>query len=283
MRRIPFTKMQGTGNDYIYIDCTREEVLAQDEVAPFAIRFSDRHFGIGSDGVILIKPSEQADFCMDVYNADGSRAKMCGNGIRCVAKYVYDKGLTQKKELTIDTLSGVKKIVLTIEDKKAVRATVNMGKPILDAEKIPVLWSDKTLINEAIAVGGKLFNITAVSMGNPHAVVYVKGIETLPLEQMGPLFEHHKLFPESVNTEFVEIIDRTHLRMRVWERGSGETLACGTGACATLVASVLNGFSDRSATVILNGGELNISWREDTGEVIMEGPAGISFEGTVEF
>jgi diaminopimelate epimerase len=283
MRRIPFTKMQGTGNDYIYIDCTREEVLAQEEVAPFAIRFSDRHFGIGSDGVILIKPSEQADFCMDVYNADGSRAKMCGNGIRCVAKYVYDKGLTQKKDITIDTLSGVKKITLTIEDKKAVRATVNMGKPILDVEKIPVLWSDKTLINEAIAVGGRLFNITAVSMGNPHAVVYVKGIETLPLEQMGPLFEQHKLFPDSVNTEFVEIIDRTHLRMRVWERGSGETMACGTGACATVVASVLNGFSDRNATVLLNGGELNISWREDTGEVIMEGPAEISFEGTVEF
>lgn len=283
MRKIPFTKMQGTGNDYIYIDCTREEILKQEEIVPFAVRFSDRHFGIGSDGVILIKSSETCDFFMDMYNIDGSRGKMCGNGIRCVSKYVFDKGLTQKTELTIETLSGPKQISLTVEDGKAVRVTVNMGKPILETDKIPVLWSDKTLINEAIAVGGKLFNMTAVSMGNPHAVVYVKGIEELPLDKMGPLFEKHKLFPESVNTEFVEIIDRTHLRMRVWERGSGETMACGTGACATVVASVLNGFSDRKATVILNGGELSITWREDTGDVIMEGPAEISFEGSVDF
>lgn len=283
MRKIPFTKMQGTGNDYIYIDCTAGEILKEDEVAPFAIRFSDRHFGIGSDGVILIKMSDKGDFFMDMYNADGSRGKMCGNGIRCVAKYVFDKRLTRKTELEIETLSGVKSVSLKVENDRAVRVTVNMGKPILEAEKIPVIWSDKMLVNEAIAVGGRLFNITAVSMGNPHAVVYVKGIETLPLELMGPLFEKHKLFPESVNTEFVEIIDRTHLRMRVWERGSGETMACGTGACATVVASVLNGFSERQATVILNGGELNILWREDTGDVIMEGPAEISFDGEVDF
>ena len=283
MSKITFTKMQGIGNDYIYIDCTKEEILRQDEIAPFAIRFSDRHFGIGSDGVILIKSSETGDFFMDMYNADGSRGKMCGNGIRCVAKYVYDKGLTQKTEIAIETLSGIKQLSLAIENGKAERITVNMGKPILETDKIPVLWSDKNLFNEAIAVGGKLYNITAVSMGNPHAVVYVKGIETLPVDKMGPLFEKHKLFPESVNTEFVEIIDRTHLRMRVWERGSGETMACGTGACATVVASVLNGFSDRKATVILNGGELSITWREDTGDVIMEGPAEICFEGEVDF
>lgn len=283
MRKIPFTKMQGTGNDYIYIDCTKEEILKPEEIAPFSVKFSDRHFGIGSDGVILIKPSDTCDFFMDMYNADGSRGKMCGNGIRCVSKYVFDKGLTKKTSLTIETLSGDKHISLSVENGKAVRVTVNMGRPILDTDKIPVLWSDKRLINEAIAVGGRLFNITAVSMGNPHAVVYVKGVETLPLEQMGPLFEKHKLFPESVNTEFVEIVDRSHLRMRVWERGSGETMACGTGACATVVASVLNGFCDRRATVILNGGELNIFWNEDTDEVIMEGPAAISFEGEVEF
>ena len=283
MRKIAFTKMQGIGNDYIYIDCTKEEILNQDEIKPFAIRFSDRHFGIGSDGVILIKSSETGDFFMDMYNADGSRGKMCGNGIRCVAKYVYDKGLTKKTEIAVETLSGVRQLSLAIENGKAERITVNMGKPILETDKIPVLWSDKNLFNEAIAVGGKLYNITAVSMGNPHAVIYVKDIETLPVDKMGPLFEKHKLFPESVNTEFVEIIDRTHLRMRVWERGSGETMACGTGACATVVASVLNGFSDRKATVILNGGELSITWREDTGDVIMEGPAEICFEGSVDF
>lgn len=283
MKHISFTKMQGTGNDYIYIDCTKEDILKPDEIAPFAIRFSDRHFGIGSDGVILIKPSDKGDFFMDMYNADGSRGKMCGNGIRCVAKYLYDKGLTGKTDLAIETLSGVKQISITVENGKAVSVTVNMGRPILETELIPVLWSDKNLFNEAIAVGGKLYNITAVSMGNPHAVVYVKDVETLPLDKMGPLFEKHKLFPESVNTEFVEILDRTHLRMRVWERGSGETMACGTGACATVVASVINGFSDRKATVILNGGELSISWREDTGDVIMEGPAEISFEGEVDF
>jgi len=283
MRQIPFTKMQGIGNDYIYIDCTKEELLKPEEIAPFAIRFSDRHFGVGSDGVILIKPSEAGDFFMDMYNADGSRGKMCGNGIRCVAKYVYDKGLTSKTNIAIETLSGVKQIALAVEDKKAVRATVNMGKPVLEARKVPVIWSDESMINEAIAVGGKLYNITAVSMGNPHAVVYVRGVESLDLDKLGPLFEKHKLFPESVNTEFVEIIDRSHLRMRVWERGSGETMACGTGACAVVVASVLNGFSDRKATVILNGGELNITWSEASGDVIMEGPAAISFEGTVDF
>ena len=283
MRKITFTKMQGTGNDYIYIDCTKEEVLKQSEIVSFATRFSDRHFGIGSDGVILIKPSIKSDFFMDMYNADGSRGKMCGNGIRCVAKYVYDKGLTKKTDLEIETLSGVKKIKVTVENGKAVSITVNMGKPILETDKIPALWSDKNMFNEAIAVGGKLFNITAVSMGNPHAVVYVKGIETLPVDKMGPLFEKHKIFPEGVNTEFVEIIDRTHLRMRVWERGSGETMACGTGACATVVASAINGFSDRKATVILNGGELNIAWNEESGEVIMEGPAEICYEGTVDF
>ena len=275
--------MQGIGNDYVYIDCTKEEVLREEEISAFSIKVSDRHFGIGSDGVILIKPSQEADFFMDMYNADGSRGKMCGNGIRCVARFVYDKGLTEKTDLTIETLSGVKKISVTVEDGKAVRATVNMGKPILASTQIPVLWNESNMINEPIAVGGRLFNITAVSMGNPHAVVYVKDIETLPLEQMGPLFEKHKLFPESVNTEFVQIIDRSHLRMRVWERGSGETMACGTGACATVVASVLNGFADRSSTVILNGGELSITWKDDTDEVIMEGPAEIVFEGEIEF
>ncbi len=283
MREITFTKMNGIGNDYIYIDCTKEPVLADDEIAPFSVRFSDRHFGVGADGVILIKPSSAGDFFMDMYNADGSRGKMCGNGIRCVAKYVYDKGLTEKKDIRIETISGIKDISVKVEGNKVVRATVNMGRPIIESAKIPVIWSEANMINQPIAVGGKLFNITAVSMGNPHAVIFTKGIEEMDLAHIGPFFEKHKLFPESVNTEFVEVINRKHLRMRVWERGSGETMACGTGACAVLVAAVLNGFADRKATITLNGGDLEIKWREDSGEVFMEGPAEISFEGSVKF
>ncbi len=283
MKKIHFTKMQGTGNDYIYVDCLQEAVFSLDEAETFSKRFSDRHFGIGSDGLILIKPSQKADFFMDMYNADGSRGKMCGNGIRCVAKYVFDHGLIEKNTFTIETLSGIREVSLELVAGKVQRVTVNMGCPIFTPSEVPVLWSGKDMINQPVAVNGSLYNMTVLSMGNPHGVVYVRDIEKLPLETIGPLFEKHRLFPQGINTEFVEIIDDRHLRMRVWERGSGETMACGTGACATVVASVLNRFSQRQVRVMVNGGELDIHWREEDNAVIMTGAAEWVFSGDVFF
>ncbi len=271
-----FTKMHGCGNDYIYVDCTKERM---EDIPETAIRVSDRHFGIGSDGLILIQPSKTADFMMDMYNNDGSRGKMCGNGIRCVAKYVYDYGLTNKKQLRIETLSGIKVLDLTVEDGKVTWVTVDMGAPITDTALIPAKSDKDLLIREPITVDDQIYEITCVSMGNPHAVVFVEDTASLPLKTIGPKFEHHEMFPERINTEFIQVIDRSHIRMRVWERGSGETLACGTGACASVVACILNGLTEHEVTVHLLGGDLKIRYDEKQNTVFMTGPAVKVFDG----
>lgn len=274
-----FTKMEGCGNDYVYVDCTGKELENPAEVAK---KVSDRHFGIGSDGLILIKSSDRADFFMEMYNADGSRSPMCGNGIRCVGKFVYDKGLTDKKSISIDTLAGIKYLDFNVIDGKVATVKVNMGNPILVPSQIPVVSDSETVVNEIITVGNKQYRMTCVSMGNPHAVVFVDSVDDFPVETVGPLFEIHKRFPERVNTEFVEFVDRTHLKMRVWERGSGETWACGTGTCATVVAAVLNGLCDTDVEVKLLGGTLQITWDREKNLVYMEGPAKTVFEGEIE-
>ncbi|MCR5250487.1 MAG: diaminopimelate epimerase [Lachnospiraceae bacterium] len=282
-----FVKMQGCGNDYIYVNGAEEKVADKAELAR---RLSDRHFGIGGDGVIFINPSEQADFEMEMYNADGSRSEMCGNGIRCVAKYVYDYGLTDKNPVRIESGGSVKTLELHLKDGKVDTVTVDMGEPILEAEKIPVdatQFADggEGILNRRIRmeIGGEPAEaaVTCVSMGNPHAVIYVDDVDGLDLEKIGPVHEHHPAFPKAVNTEFIRVLDRTQQQMRVWERGTGETLACGTGACASVVASILNGKTDREVTVHLPGGDLQIEWRESDGHVYMTGPARIVFEGTV--
>lgn len=274
-----FTKMEGCGNDYVYVDCTGKELENPAEVAK---KVSDRHFGIGSDGLILIKSSDRADFFMEMYNADGSRSPMCGNGIRCVGKFVYDKGLTDKKSISIDTLAGIKYLDFNVIDGKVATVKVNMGNPILVPSQIPVVSDSETVVNEIITVGNKEYRMTCVSMGNPHAVVFVDSVDDFPVETVGPLFENHERFPERVNTEFVEFVDRTHLKMRVWERGSGETWACGTGTCATVVAAVLNGLCDTDVEVKLLGGTLRIMWDREKNLVYMEGPAKTVFEGEIE-
>lgn len=271
-----FTKMHGIGNDYVYINCFEETVENPSELS---IRISNRNFGIGSDGLILIKPSKDADCCMDMYNADGSRAEMCGNGIRCVAKYVYDHNIVKKEEIKVETLGGIKDIYLTIENGKAVMATVNMGQPELKPEKIPVDFSGERVVSEPLWVSGKEYLVTCVSMGNPHAIVYVEDTDGLDLEKIGPEFENHKKFPNRINTEFVQIIDRSHLKMRVWERGSGETLACGTGACASAVATMLNGKADRKVDMELRGGRLTIEWNSEDNCVYLTGPAKEVYNG----
>lgn len=271
-----FTKMQGIGNDYVYVDCFKEQV---DEPFETAVLVSDRHFGIGSDGLILIKPSDRADFYMEMYNADGSMGQMCGNGIRCVGKYVYDFGLTDKTEITVDTPAGIKYLKLNIEDSVVKTVRVDMGEPILNPQDIPVALEGEKIVGMPLTVDGSTYNITCVSMGNPHCIVYMDDIENLPIEKIGPKFEFNEAFPDRVNTEFVKVIDRNTLKMRVWERGSGETLACGTGACATAVASVLNGLCDDEVTVKLLGGDLKITWDRQQNRVYMEGPAQVSFTG----
>ena len=271
-----FTKMQGIGNDYIYVNCFEEQI---DDIPALAVSMSDRHFGVGSDGLVLIMPSKTADFRMRMFNADGSEAEMCGNAIRCVGKYVYDNGLTDKTELSVETLAGIKYLKLFVENGSVQQATVNMGKPVLTPQLIPVDSTGDDFINKAITVGGQEYAITCVSMGNPHAVTYMDDVAGLEIEKIGPLFEHHPIFPRRTNTEFVKVIDRKTLQMRVWERGAGETLACGTGACATLVASVLNGLCERKATVRLLGGDLEIEWNEADGCVYMTGGATTVFEG----
>ena len=274
-----FTKMQGIGNDYVYVNCFQEKVENPGEIAKMV---SDRHFGIGSDGLILIKPSDVADFEMDMSNSDGSRGAMCGNGIRCVAKYVYDYGLTDKTSITVNTASGIKYLDLTIENGKAVQIRVNMGTPILEASKIPVISEKEKVIDEPIVAGNKEYRITAVSMGNPHAVTYIDDVKGLDIEKIGPQFEHHSIFPDRVNTEFVKVLDRNTVGMRVWERGSGETLACGTGACAVAVASILNGYTEDEVTVKLLGGDLKIYWDRKENLVYMTGPAEVVFDGEIK-
>jgi diaminopimelate epimerase len=277
--RIEFTKMQGIGNDYVYINTLNQTVS---DPAALARQVSDRHFGIGSDGLVLIRPSAVADFMMDMYNSDGSQAKMCGNAIRCVARYVYERGLTSKKNLAVDTLSGIKTLELLITDGCVRQVTVNMGQPVFESALIPIRWKESRMVEEPVAVAGHLYKITCVSMGNPHAVTFVNDVEGLDLLHLGPLFEHLALFPDRVNTEFVQVIDRQNLRMRVWERGAGETMACGTGACAALAAAVITGRCDRSATVHLNGGDLAIEWDNSDNTIMMTGPATFVFDGWIE-
>ena len=276
-----FTKMQGIGNDYVYVNCFEETVKDPVAVARYV---SDRHFGIGSDGLILIKPSDIADCEMDMYNLDGSQGAMCGNGIRCVAKYVYDYGIVKKENISVSTKSGIKYLDLTVRDGKVALVRVNMGSPVLTASQIPVVSSTEEMINAPLKVNGETYYITAVSMGNPHAIVYMTDVDHLDIGEIGPYFENHMAFPDRVNTEFVEVLDDHTLKMRVWERGSGETLACGTGACAVAVASILNGHVDgeKPVTVKLLGGELEIFWDRQENLVYMTGPAATVFDGEID-
>lgn len=281
MKKLRFTKMHGISNDYVYISTFDQP---EEDWEQLAIRLSDRRTGIGGDGIILVCPSEVADAKMRIFNADGSEGKMCGNGIRCVGKFVYDKGLVppDKTTVTIDTLSGIKTLELTVRDGKAQSARVDMGAAILSPADIPVKYDGGRMIDVPLEVDGKTWNVTAVSMGNPHCVTFVDDVDSLALEKLGPHFENHPVFPERVNTEFVRVIDDHTLQMRVWERGSGETWACGTGACATAVAACLNGYCQKGddITVRLRGGDLVIRYTDDT--VIMTGPASTVFEGEVE-
>ena len=274
-----FTKMQGLGNDYVYVNCFEEKIVNPPAVARYV---SDRHFGIGSDGLIMINPSEVADFEMEMYNADGSRGEMCGNGIRCVAKYVYDYGLTDKTQISVETLGGIKYLDLTVEDGKVVLVKVDMGKPELKSDLIPIISENEKVIDEPIEVDGQVYHMTGVSMGNPHTVIYVDDVKNLDLEKIGPKFENHERFPKRINTEFVHCIDRNTVEMRVWERGSGETLACGTGACAVAVASILNNLTDTRVTVKLLGGDLQIKWDREKDHVFMTGPAKVVFDGVID-
>lgn len=285
MKYMKFTKMHGCGNDYVYVNGFCEHI-AEGKKPELVRRLSDRHFGIGGDGVIFINKGKNAEFEMEMYNADGSRAQMCGNGIRCVAKYVYDYGLTDKTDITIESFGSVKYLQLTVgADNKIERVRVNMGAPILKAADVPVLSENDQVIDEEIVVNGKSYQMTCVSMGNPHAVVFVEDIDDIrsfDLESVGPYFENHERFPERTNTEFVRIIDKNNVQMRVWERGTGETLACGTGCCATTVACVLNGLTDTSVNVHVLGGVITCEWDRDKNLVYMTGPAATVFDGEVE-
>ena len=272
-----FTKMQGIGNDYVYVNCLQETIENPSELAK---KISDRHYGVGSDGLIMINPSDKADFEMEMYNADGSRGEMCGNGIRCGAKYVYDYGLTDKTSISVETLAGIKYLDLTVEDGKVVLVKVDMGKPMLRPEEVPVVSEKEEVIDEPITVDGQEYRMTCVSMGNPHAVVFIdQDVKEFPLETVGVKFENHERFPKRVNTEFVNVLDRHTAQMRVWERGSGETLACGTGACAVAVACALNGLTEDEVTVKLLGGDLQIKWDREKNTVYMTGPAEVVFDG----
>ncbi len=271
-----FTKMHGIGNDYIYVNCF-EEVVSDPE--RLAIVMSKPHFGCGSDGLILIEPSDTADFGMRIFNSDGSEAGMCGNGIRCVGKYVYERGLTDKTELTIDTKGGLKQISLQLEDGKVSRVKVDMGTPELNPRLIPVDLPGEMVLRHRLQIMGQTWFITCVNMGNPHAVLFVRDPEVVDLPTIGPMIEHHPLFPRRTNVEFVRVIDRGILQMRVWERGAGETLACGTGACAALVAAVLAGNSDRTVQMKLSGGNLQLHWSAEDNHVYQTGPAEFVYDG----
>ena len=277
-----FVKMEGCGNDYVYVDGSSEKVDNKPEIVR---RLSDRHFGIGGDGVIFVNPGREAEFEMEMYNADGSRSEMCGNGIRCVAKFVYDRGLTRSNPVTIESFGSVKTLELHLKNDKVESVTVNMGKPILLPKDIPAVPSnadDEMIVDQPMEIDGKVWNATCVSMGNPHAVFFVEDNNFKDFERMGPLFEHDSHFPKAVNAEFIKVTDDAHIDMRVWERGTGETLACGTGACASVVACILNGKTGRKVEVTLRGGKLDIEWRESDGCVYMTGPATTVFEGDVE-
>ena len=274
-----FVKMEGCGNDYVYVNGFKTKIDNPNKLSEIV---SDRHFGIGSDGLIVINPSQVADFKMSMYNADGSEGKMCGNGIRCVAKFVYDYKMTDKEVITVETLAGIKTLKLNIENGKVQTVRVNMGSPIINAKDVPVISDKEKVINEPVVIDGKEYGITCVSMGNPHAITFVDDTDSLKIEKIGPGFEKNKIFPDRVNTEFIQIIDRKTIKMRVWERGSGETLACGTGACASVVACVLNNLTDKRVTVKLLGGDLEIEYDTDENIVYMTGPARIAFTGNID-
>lgn len=276
-----FTKMHGCGNDYIYVDGSKE-IIPVEEKPQIVKKLSDRHFGIGGDGVIFINPSAEADFEMEMYNMDGSRAEMCGNGIRCVGKFVYDKGLTNKTSISIISCGKIKYLDLNVADGKVSTVRVNMGSPILKAKDIPVICDREEAIAERLEVEDGIYEMTCVSMGNPHAVIFMDQVADLPLEKLGPKFENHVRFPNRINTEFIRVLDEAAIEMRVWERGTGETLACGTGACASVVAAVLNGLTKEQVTVKLLGGNLQIQWDRQTNLVYMTGPATTVFEGEIE-
>ena len=273
---IKFTKMHGLGNDYVYMDAIHQNIEKESSLAQFV---SNRNFGIGSDGLILICKSEIADFKMRMFNADGSEAEMCGNGIRCVGKFVYDKGLTSKTEVTIETLAGVKTLQLNVEDGKVKTVRVDMGEPILTPKEIPVISEEEPVKNLKLKAKDKEFTFTCVSMGNPHAITFVDNTKEFDVETYGKILEVDKAFPNKTNVEFIEIVDKNHIKMRVWERGAGETLACGTGACASVVACSLNDLTENKVSVELLGGILEIEWSEKDNHVYMTGPAVTVFEG----
>ena len=269
------TKMQGLGNDYIYIHCAEDQIP---DPAVLARRISDRHFGVGSDGLVLILPCDQADFRMRMFNADGSESEMCGNASRCIGKYIHDRGLSDKEEIRLMTGAGIRILKLNVKDGKTQSVRVDMGEPELEASRIPVLMPDGRVIDAPAEVKGQTFRMTCVSMGNPHAVIFVEDADSFDVHGYGAALEVHPLFPRKTNVEFATVKDRQHLRMRVWERGSGETMACGTGACATLVAAVLNGLCERKAVLELNGGLLTVEWDPETNHVYQEGPAEFVFD-----
>lgn len=279
MKGMKFTKMHGAGNDYIYVDAINQTI---EDPSSLALKLSNRNFGIGSDGLVLILPSEKADFRMQMFNSDGSEAEMCGNATRCVGKYVFDNGLTAQQEITLETKAGIKYITLLEGDKTARRVTVDMGEPILNPQLIPVNIDEQPVLNYPLDIDGKIWKISCVSMGNPHAVVFTEGIKDFDLITLGPKFEKHPIFPRKTNTEFIEVLDRKTLNMRVWERGAGETLACGTGACASAVAAILNNYCDRTITIHLIGGSLEIEWRESNNHVYMTGEAVTVFDGILK-
>ncbi len=278
MQTFKFSKMHGAGNDYIYVNCFEESI---EDINETAAKVSDRHFGIGSDGLVLICPSKVADFRMDMYNSDGTQAEMCGNATRCVGKYVYDRGLTDKTQVTLETLAGIKILDLNVKEGKVESVCVNMGSPELKSKNIPINSKLERFVDEPVLVNGREYKVTGVSMGNPHAVTFIDDTDSLEIEKIGPKFENHTMFPKRINTEFAQIVDRNTIKMRVWERGAGETLACGTGACATLVAAVLNGLTDDEADLILLGGTLHIRWDREENKVYMTGPAQFVFDGVI--
>ncbi len=279
MQTFKFTKMQGAGNDYIYVNCFEEKL---EDINAVAKKVSDRHFGIGSDGLVLICPSDKADFRMDMYNSDGTQAEMCGNATRCVGKYVHDRGLTDKTTVTLETLAGIKILTLNLNDEGEVETVcVNMGSPELVPKNIPINSELDRFILEPVEIDGKAYRATGVSVGNPHAVTYVDNVDELEIEKIGPKFENHPLFPKRINTEFAQIVDDKTIKMRVWERGAGETLACGTGACATMVAANLSGYVGDEADLVLIGGTLHIKWDKAENNIYMTGPAKFVFDGEI--
>jgi diaminopimelate epimerase len=273
-----FTKMHGCGNDYVYVNCFEEKVDNPGEVA---IKVSNRNFGIGSDGLILICPSEIADFRMKMYNSDGSEGAMCGNGVRCIAKYVYDYGLTDKTFVSLETKAGIKYLDMTVKDGKVSMVKVDMGAPITNPSDIPAVSDKEIIVSEPVIVDGKEYKITCVSMGNPHGVLFVDDTTSIEIEKIGPKFEHHEMFPDRANIEFIQVVDRSHIKMRVWERGAGETLACGTGTCASVYACILNGLTDNSVDVEVLGGTIHIDYDEEKNTIFMTGPAAVSFDGEI--